>query len=282
MTKKKDKYNRILAILRERAKQEGSLPPVFDVYNKLLGLQTETKSQIKRSDAHLDQEAATDRLKQGGILLSYEVLPLDWILVTDLFRAIGQFIADHITHEEGDATLYAALASDSQVLQQAIRLWFEGKPLDSVADERQISGELLSSAIQATLYPFLVVQAQALQPLVRHELWRRRYCPVCGGKPDLAYLDKERGARWLLCSRCDTEWLFQRLECPYCGTQSQTDLAYYTGQDSLYRLYTCKKCQTYIKAIDLRRSSTEVLLPLERVVTASLDKQGVEAGFRPG
>lgn len=282
MTKKKDKYNRISDSLRERAKQEGSLPPVFDVYKKLLGLQIETKSQIKQREAHLDQEAATDRLKQGSVLLKYEDLSLDWILVADLFRAVGQFIADHITHEEVDATLYAALASDSQVLQQAVNLWYEEKPLDPVADERHISNELLSSAIQSTLYPFLVVHAEALQPLVRQEIWRRRYCPVCGGKPDLAYLDKERGSRWLLCSRCDTEWLFQRLECPYCGTQSNTDLSYYTGKDGLYRLYTCKKCQTYIKAIDLRKTSAEILLPLERVVTASLDRQGVEAGFRPG
>lgn len=282
MTKKKDKYSIIQDRLRERAKQEGSLPPVLDVYNKLTGLQMETRSRLNPGKPHLDHEAATERLSQGGSLLRFEDLTLDWILVADLFRAVGQFIADHITREEGDATSYAALASESQALQQAIGQWYEGKPLDSVADERHISIELLSSAIQATLYPFLTVRAGALQPMVKQEIWRRKYCPVCGGKPDFAFLDKERGARWLLCSRCDTEWLFQRLECPYCGTQSQTDLAYYAGKDGLYRLYTCKKCQTYIKAIDLRKSSAEVLLPLERVITASLDKQGVEAGFRPG
>ena len=35
---------------------------------------------------------------------------------------------------------------------------------------------------------------------VDQEKWRRRYCPVCGGNPDIAYLDTERGSRWLVCS----------------------------------------------------------------------------------
>ena len=112
--------------------------------------------------------------------------------------------------------------------------------------------------------------------------WRRRLCPVCGGRPDLAYLDAEAGARWLMCCRCDAEWLFQRIQCPYCGTQDQRALGYFTDDAGVYRLYTCDKCKTYIKALDLRKAEGEVLLPLERVMTLDMDRQAAEAGYRPG
>jgi len=282
VTKKKDTYSRIVSTLRERAKQEGSLPPVLDAYKKLLDLQLDTKSRIKAEPPHLDQEAATARLREGSHLVAFDELSPDWILVSDLFRAVGQFIADNITYEPNDATAYATLAADSQSLQSAVSSWYEGKSPEPVTGEGRPSEELLSSAIQATLYPFLVTRAEPLRSLVKQEIWRRRQCPVCGGKPDFAFLDSDRGARWLLCSRCDTEWLFQRLECPYCGIQTHTDLAYYSDKEGIYRLYTCKNCQSYIKAIDLRKTGKEMLLPLERALTADLDRQGVEAGFKPG
>ncbi len=282
MTKGKDKYNRIVGSLRERASKEGSLPSFLDAYQRLLDLQMETKSRIRVDRPHLGEEAATDRLKQSTILLKFKETSVDWILVADLCRAVGQFIADHITHVAGDASAITALASESQALKQTVGDWYDGKSLSPTADERKIDEELLRSAIQATMYPFLVAQAEVLEPLLKQDLWRRRHCPICGGKPDFAFLDKERGGRWLLCSRCDTEWLFQRLECPYCGTQNQKVLAYYTDKTGLYRLYTCQKCHTYIKCIDLRKTAAEVLLPLERILTTDLDRQGVEAGFRPG
>lgn len=112
------------------------------------------------------------------------------------------------------------------------------------------------------------------------ERWRRNYCPICGGHPDFAFLEKELGARWLLCSRCDTEWLFQRLQCPYCGNQTQKDLAYFTDDEGLYRLYVCEQCHKYIKAIDLRVAKSDILLPLERLFTLDMDRQAQEKGYQ--
>ncbi len=107
--------------------------------------------------------------------------------------------------------------------------------------------------------------------------WRRGYCPICGGKPNFAFLDKERGARWLLCSRCDAQWLFQ-----HCGTQDQNALAYFSSDDGLYRLYVCEQCKSYVKAIGLRQTEAEILLPLERVLTADMDRQAQEKGYISG
>ena len=86
---------------------------------------------------------------------------------------------------------------------------------------------------------------------------------------------------WLVCSRCDAQWLFQRLECPYCGTTDQNVLAYFTNDEGLYRLYVCEQCKQYLKAIDLRQAKSEVLIPLERLLALHIDKQAQEYGYSP-
>ena len=57
---------------------------------------------------------------------------------------------------------------------------------------------------------------------------------------------------------------------------------YFASEDDLYRLYTCQNCKPYLKAIDLRHTESKVLLPLERVLTVDMDRQGQEQGYRGG
>lgn len=45
-------------------------------------------------------------------------------------------------------------------------------------------------------------------------------------------------------------------------------------ESHLYRLYVCEECRSYIKAIDLRCTESEVLLPLERMMAEGMDRQG--------
>lgn len=96
----------------------------------------------------------------------------------------------------------------------------------------------------------------------------------------MAYLDRERGSRWLLCSRCDFTWLYHRLQCPYCGNLDQNTLAFFSDEKGLYRLQVCECCKCYLKTIDLRKTDDEVLLPLERLLTTDMDRQAREEGYR--
>ena len=278
----KDKYNKILTKLGEWSQKEGPLPHHIDAYGRLLRLQVEAKSRIAAPGLALDRELVSGRLRQGTPIVSFADLSLDWPLVQELFRSVALVLAEYAGQHPTDALGLEGLASDVSRLKQATGDWYQGKSLSTIAAEDQVGEGLLAAAVQATLYPFLAVHSEATLNVLDQELWRRRYCPICGGKPDFAFLDKERGARWLLCSRCDTEWLFQRLGCPYCGTQSHDALTYFTNKQELYRLYTCKKCQGYIKVIDLRKASAEVLLPLERIMTADLDRQAMESGYKAG
>jgi FdhE protein len=278
----KDKYNKILTKVGEWSQKEGPLPPHIVTYSKVLRLQAEAKSRITVPRPVSDKESISGRLRQGTPIVAFEDLSLDWPLVQDLFRSVASVLAEYASSGSGDAAGVERLASDVSKLKRTAEAWYQGQSLSTIAAEDQVNEGLLAAALQGAIHPFLVVHSESMLKMVDQELWRRRYCPICGGKPDFALLDKERGARWLLCSRCDAEWLFQRLECPFCGTQSHDALKYFTNKQELYRLYTCKQCQTYIKAIDLRKTSAEVLLPLERLLTVDLDRQAMEAGFKAG
>ncbi|MFC1935156.1 formate dehydrogenase accessory protein FdhE [Chloroflexota bacterium] len=271
---------KILQRLEEWKQKDGQLPDIVDLYCRLLRLQAEVEQHTLAPKPTLTKDAINDRLGQGTPLLTFESLSPDSRLLQGLFQRIADTIVEHSAVLPTDAKNLRRVASSNSLLQEVVKAWYDGTPLPEA--EPGASQTLLIATTQATLHPFLILQAEALMPLVNQESWRRGYCPICGGKPDIAWLTKETGARWLLCSRCDAQWLFQRLECPYCGTQNQDALAYFTDSDGLYRLYVCEECRSYIKAIDLRRTESEILLPLERVLTLDLDRQGYEAGYKAG
>ena len=267
----------ILKRLEEQGKNEGT-PQLLEFYQRLLRIQSRVGQRIDLPKPSLSNEAISKRLEQGLPLISFDELTLDWAVLQDVFNQVVGAFADYrqlfreIPQSLREATLTKKIA----------KAWFEGAKLSPMIAGNEANEYLLEAIIHATLKPFLTNQAKALLGLVSQERWRRRYCPICGGSPDFAFLDKEIGARWLLCSRCDTEWLFQRLECPYCGTNDQNALTYFTDDKELYRLHVCEQCHTYIKTIDLRRTKSEVLLPLERMMTLDLDRQGQEKGYQPG
>ena len=273
-----DTDSKILKKLDEQEKEEGNLPLLLEFYRKLLQLQTSARKRIVTPAPGLDREAIRMRIQKGLPLLGSDDLTLDWPLVQDLFAQVSGLFASYPQLFGETAGRLKETGYGRILNKNAVEAWFTGKDLPSTILDG-VSKNLISAIIQATLQPFLVNYAQAMISSVEQERWRRGYCPICGGSPDLAFLKGEYGARWLLCSRCDTEWLFQRLECPYCGTQEQSALAFFTDDKELYRLYVCERCKCYLKAVDLRKTEAEVPLPLERLYTIDLDTQAVGKGY---
>lgn len=272
----------VLERLREWEKTGSELPGWMRPYRELLQIQSEVKPRaVPKPD--LTEGLVRDRLCEGRPLLPFADFSPDWDEVQAVLERIAAWLGNDSGATQEEAAALRLIARDQPLLRKAAAAWYEGNQLTAFAAARSIDGDLLASALSAALKPFLLAYSQSLAPAIDQGLWRRRYCPVCGGKPDLAYLDKDTGARWLLCCRCDAEWLFQRLECPYCGTQEHGALAYFTDERKpSYRLYVCEQCRAYIKAIDLRRVDSEVYLPLQRLVTLDMDRLGQERGYRPG
>jgi FdhE protein len=277
-----DTGNRILQKISELEKEEGGLPLLLEFYRKLLQIQTRAQKRSGTPKLSLSSETIQKRTEKGLPLISFEELILDWTQVQDTFARVAKLFASY-PQLFGEIPERLKKPEAGRLLtKRAVKAWFTGKELPSTI-LNDVNINLMWAIIQATLQPFLVSYANVLQSSVDQsfmEEWRRGYCPICGGSPDMAALKPEYGARWLLCSRCNTEWLFQRLECPYCGTKDQSQLSFFTDDEQLYRLYVCEHCKHYLKAIDLRKAKTEVLMPLERFYTMDLDSQAKERGYR--
>ncbi len=271
--------SKILDRLQEWEQREGQLPRFIQFCRELLQIQSEAKSHIIVEKSRLVKGSVANRLTEGTPLLLFEDLGLDWDQVQTVFARVVTWLAKDSEASEGELECLRRIARDRSLLIEVVKAWYRGSPFTSFATAQDIDRGLLASVVEVALKPFLLAYSRLLLPEVDQELWRRGYCPICGGSPDFACLDKERGARWLLCSRCDAEWLFQRLECPYCGTQDQNALAYFTDDRELYRLYVCERCRYYLKAIDLRQAESEVLLPLERWLTLDMDAQAQKDGY---
>jgi FdhE protein len=269
--------NSTITKLNEYVETTNLNPEMVAFYQRLLRIQSEAEHQASGIPIQLHNLATINRhLADGVPLLIFDDISLDWKLVKRVFvnvlcvfadypRLFGRFSRDF---PEADASL-----------EKAARAWFTGNSLQETALSTGLPERLLQDVMKATLRPFLIVYAETLRSELNQERWRRAYCPVCGGIPDFAFLAKEDGARWLVCSRCDTEWLFQRFQCPYCGIQDQDSLTYFTDDEGLYRLYVCDQCKQYLKAIDLRQARNGFDVILERLFTLNIDIQARESGY---
>lgn len=273
---------KILKRLDAWQEKEGPLPQSLEFYRRLLCIQSGAKARIGVPELGLSPEVIANRMKAGYPLLEFDDLAIDWSLLGNTWEEVIALFSSYAAVWGEVPENLRDLSSCPALLKETTRAWFEGAGLSPGITVSDGGEALLPSMIHAALKPFLTSHGAALLHLVNQEQWRRGYCPICGGSPDFAFLDKERGARWLLCSRCDAEWLFQRLECPYCGTQEPDALAYFTDDSGLYRLYVCERCRHYVKAIDLRQTEGEVLLPLERFLTLNIDIQAHKEGYSPG
>lgn len=247
-------------------------PRYIELHRKLLGLKIKD-SYLPILDDHIRQIA--NRFAQSNFVLRFEDVFPDEALFCELFWEANSILTDSFPDSKMESL-------QPSVIKKTANAWYQYSSLNDIADEAGVGWEMLFLCLKAAFHPILVRYSERLSPLVNQDSWRQRICPICGGKPDFSFLDRETGARWLICSRCDADWLFFRLECPFCGNQDQNSLGYLTDEKELYRLYICEQCRTYIKAIDLRRAEGDVLFPLERILTLDLDRQASEAGYQPG
>jgi FdhE protein len=272
--------SKILEKLAAMEKEEGGLPLLLQFFRDILHVQVEARKRIVTPQVGLSDDAISERTQQGIPLLSFDDINIELGPVQDLFvRVAGTYANYPGVFGEIPGKLRSPEAG-RRLTPEAIRAWYTGEALPTAilsgADDTTVR-----AIIQFTLKPLLTTYAAALISSVKQEQWRRGYCPICGGIPDIAFLEKGKGAKHLVCSRCDSAWLFQRLECPYCGTQDQNALAYFTNEKGLYQLNVCDKCKRYLKTIDLRKTDNEVLMPLERLLTAVIDRQAQERGYQP-
>jgi len=252
----------------------------FDFYHGLLEIQAEAEEKAASLELKLDKDEIARRLNSGRSILSYEDLCLNWEQVNAVFHRIVCLLAKY--PEMLGPVPKSLIVEGFTLPPDWVKAWFKGEEIPAGLDSDSVHPLLLTTLVQQTLRPFLIGYAQALKGSFNQDSWRRSNCPVCGAKPEFAYLEKEVGARWCLCSACATEWLFKRMQCPYCDNVDGSSLSFLTSDEGLYRLYLCEQCKSYLKAIDLRKTSRDVLVSLESLTTVDMDAQAQEKGYHRG
>jgi hypothetical protein len=273
-----DTTDKIFAILQKQEKEEGKLPLLLEFYQALLKTQDRARASMGMLEPTISAEAIKSRLSHGQPLVKFDELALDWPSLRKIFVEVTTVFGQY---PQLFGEMPSRLTKDNAgklLTKKAVKAWYNGKPLPPTLLEG-INENLMLTVIQSTLHPFLAAHAEALTDAIKPDSWHKNFCPVCGGMPDIAYMEKTVGARRLLCSRCDAEWQFHRIECPYCLNKEQTTLSFLTDEESLYRLYLCEKCKCYLKVIDSRKTEAELLMPLERLHTLDLDRQAKERGY---
>jgi len=271
----------IITEMERRAERESVPPPLLQFYLDLLRVVAAVESDFTPPEIPLSEQAVRTRIRRGDPLLKPAAFRPDRPLLRRTFDEVKKVFAAHAALFGVAPEAISRLPARTILSARAIKAWLrDGQSPPAAGGD--LDPALVENILRITLRPFLLRYANILLGMVPQELWRRGYCPVCGGSPDISFLEHEYGGRWLVCSRCDSEWLFQRLECAFCGTKDQQSLSYYANEDGRYRLYTCERCKQYLKSVDLRQTEEAVFLPLERLDTLDIDRQAEEMGYRPG
>lgn len=274
-----ERARQAMEALGKAGTQNPELADFYDFHQTVFRLQHEAKAQIAATLEMLDQEVLRARVRQGLPQLSFAQLPLE----AESFSRLATEIAQALVQYNPE------LATGTDSLEKvdwpslAVRRFEQGmvnEGREKAPEEAEIS--LGETAVDLALQPYLEWAADQVMPHVDQDRWKRGYCPVCGGAPDFAVLVEETGARHLLCSRCRSQWLYKRLECPFCNNTDHTKLFYYPSEDKIYRLYVCQVCKHYLKAIDLRKATRRVVLAAEPLLTIAMDLAAQEHGYKAG
>lgn len=282
-----EEKNKVRDQLFQWEREKGTLSEAACFCRELLDIQNSEAASVSIENSRSIFESAPNTsawLSTGEPLITFDMFHPDWDQVQRMFGRVTEWAARDkgISREEVKGLL--AIAHDRKALEEVVSNWYSGCTADALAKERGIDAELLAVIVSAVTRPFLENCAAALSEKVDQAAWGRRYCPVCGGKPDFAYLHKDDGSRWLVCSRCDSRWRFSRMGCPHCGNDKQDDLSYFANTERLpkYRLYVCERCRCYIKTVDLRHAGNRISFQLERLSTREIDQQAVKQGYQAG
>jgi FdhE protein len=273
-----ERARQVMEALAEARTQNPELADFYEFHQKVFRLQREAKAQIAATLEMLDQEVLRARVRQGLPQLSFAQLPLEAEGFSRLATEIAQALVQY------DPKLAAGTDGLEEVdwLSLAGRRFEQGMVNEGEEDPEEAEMGLVETSVDLALQPYLEWAAEQVMPHIHQEPWKRGYCPVCGGRPDFALLEGEAGARHLLCSRCRSQWLYKRLQCPFCNNTDHTKLLYYPSEDEVYRLYICQVCKHYLKAIDLRQATHKVVLAVEPLLTIAMDLAAQEQGYKAG
>ena len=268
----------VLRALTEAREQHEELAELLDFYHDLYEVQFEAKAVLPEPQVR-DDLASRWRLEGGIPQLSFGQLLLDEEFFAGLVARVVDVLSRH--NPAWESMLLERSPSEQVALAKAVfETWdtlTSPKPELERPDSEPSGDQPQGLAVGFALAPYLQRASEVILPNLDLTLWSQGHCPVCGGRPSFAILEEERGARKLMCSRCNSLWPYARVGCPFC--ESKEKQVYYPSEDGVYRLYVCPSCNDYLKTMDLRGVFREVHPAVERLLTVGMDLAAKHEGY---
>ncbi len=262
----------ILSELRKAQAIHPDIKELLNFYENLFRTQFAFKSQLEISSEVSNfekKEVNLTGVAKGLPQITFDDLNMQATPFLDLYRSIVRLLIPYV----GDRSGLETEPTSEKIIERAREIFDSRGPL-VVSGATQNLARIASGFVLA---PYLQLACDLMLPRIPLNLWFREYCPICGGIPSFAALTSGSGQRTLLCPRCYGEWSYDRVGCPFCkSTDPQT---YYPSDEGRYRLYVCEACNRYIKTVDVREQNIDLCLPVECLVTASMDISAQERGF---
>ena len=193
-----------------------------------------------------------ERWRRGVPLLSDVLVPILPENVEPLLAAALEFLA--------------AVGEPEEVLRRFARAWDQGEVgpaaffpsrgrvgLASLLTDFGLRAESTSFLACGALRPALDRYFAGCRIHLTEGRWDLGVCPYCGAPPGFGDLT-DAGQRRLACHVCGGGWVFPRLRCPFCGTQSSKDLVRLEAveKEEGYFISACRQCKAYVKELDRR------------------------------
>lgn len=170
-------------------------------------------------------------------------------IALDLLDRLDHHLTDR---REALAVLRNALTSDSVDIGALLGSVFRnrGNEIMLFARHFQLEEDLVAFFAVCFARPARMQAAKRLLENVDLSAWRCGYCPVCGHWPSLGHIASESGQLTLWCMHCDTRWPFKRVQCLFCLTEEQEQLAVLAPEPAgSFRIHACKRCRRYLKEV---------------------------------
>ncbi len=266
------------------------LEQVEQTYKEIMDVQLQYYNQINNVEIP-ETEKINACFRQGDYLFKENKMDLD----SSTFLEVQEEICKTIKAaqpEAPEALLKLAEAKEFQgdnlqQLMEDIALLNKKELQEYISaqklDQRTgLKSEVISFILYMSLTPFYSVYTEKVSEASDDfSIWRQGYCPVCGQTAVIARHRVEDEARILFCWLCHAEWVFPRLECPYCDNNNARTLRYfYVDDNRSHQVHVCQKCNYYLKTVVGKTFEQEQLLKMEDIETRYLDMLAEQEGFK--
>ncbi len=205
---------------------------------------------------------------------------VDKVMARGLFRHILELLVTCKPEWAGDAGKLKAVGEDDfcRLIEYTIK--GENPDFNRIIKTLGIAPEAAGFVFFHTVRPFLKLYSMAACSSLNLDEWMENYCPVCGGKPSLARVERGDGRRYLKCDHCGHEWLFRLLACPRCGNDDHSSLVFLRIEETPgYELHVCECCHGYIKVVNEKTGGDRRVME-DEAATVYLDLIAEQQGYR--